>query len=116
MAETEQTSQGITTSDVQSIVDGAFDAFALSQQRRDETLEQRLSAIEGSFSDLSSLVEASGDTEGVVYEVRATSSQVETAKSALRLLCTECLVLIVVMSICAGLLAWRAFTARWFTS
>lgn len=53
------------------------------------------------------------DYAGLVYEVRATQSQVDTAKQALSILCTEGLVLIVVVSVCAGLIGWRCFSGRW---
>lgn len=113
MAEPTQQQQGATVEQVAEVVAEAFEAYSEAESGRADALAERLDGISADVAALGAEFEASRPAEGCVYEVRATASQVETAKSALRILCTEGLLLVVVMSICAGLMAWRAFSGRW---
>lgn len=113
MAEPTQQQQGATVEQVAEIVAQAFEAYSEADSGRADALAERLDGISADVAALGAEFEASQPVEGYVYEVRATQSQVDTAKSALRILCTEGLLLLVVMSICAGLMAWRAFSGRW---
>lgn len=125
MPEQGQAQQALTAEEVRQIVGeyfdtlgGQIDTFADSQAVADSELADRLDNVSSSVSllaaDLDSKTVSAQDL-GVV-EVRATGSQVDTAKSALQVLCTEGLVLIVVLSINAGLLGWQAFRGRFVSN
>ena len=125
MPEQGQAQQALTAEEVRQIVGeyfdslgGRIDTFADSQAVADSELADRLDNVGSSVSALA----ADLDTKTVsardlgVVEVRATGTQVDTAKSALKVLCTEGLVLIVVLSINAGLLGWQAFRGRFVSN
>lgn len=102
-----------TIEQIRAEIDAALLAYDETLVSRDDALNSRLETLEG---DVSALGESVGglSPDGVVYEVRATDSQVETAKGAVRLLATEGLFLLVALALCCGLLGWRAFADRWF--
>lgn len=125
MPEQGQAQQALTAEEVRQIVGeyfdslgGRIDTFADSQAVADSELADRLDNVSDSVSVLAADLDSktvSAQDLGVV-EVRATGSQVDTAKSALQVLCTEGLVLIVVLSINAGLLGWQAFRGRFVSN
>lgn len=79
----------------------------------DNVLSVRFQSLDDSVADLSAQIEGTTPDETVTYTVRIDPQQVETAKGAVSLLCTELLVLLVVMCVGVGLLGWQAFTRRW---
>lgn len=111
-----QATSTLTADVVRAILRDELATLSESQSERDYSIAGRLDSLDGSVMQLSQDVQGAQPVEGAVYEVRATGSQVETAKQALSVLCTEGLVLIVVMSINVGLLGWRAFTSRWLAN
>lgn len=120
-----QAQQVLTAEEVRQIVGeyfdslgGRIDTFADTQAESNSELADKLDDVSLSVSGLSTEIDSrllSAQDLGVV-EVRATGSQVDTAKSALKVLCTEGLVLIVVLSINAGLLGWQAFRGRFVSN
>lgn len=79
------------------------------------------SALDGIAEDLDSLasgVAALADSpspsdDSAVYSVQLVPSQVDTAKGAARVLCTEGLILVVLLSALLGLEFFRVFTEKW---
>lgn len=51
--------------------------------------------------------------DDVTYTVRLDSSQVEVAKSAARLVCTEGLFVIILLATLCGLTLWQILQSRW---
>lgn len=120
-----QAQQALTAEEVRSIVDESLSGFDFatavggSEGGIADTLVLLDGKVDGLALDLSQVrtdLAAMEDASGAVVEVRATATQVETAKSALRVLCTEGLVLIVVLSINAGLIGWQAFRGRFVSN
>lgn len=99
--------------DVNTHVDARTDILGGQLDGIDNTLSVRLGAIDDGLAALSSDLESATPTDETVYVVRLDPSQVETASGVLRILCTEGLLLVVAVSVCAGLLAWQTFTRRW---
>lgn len=79
----------------------------------DNVLSVRFQNLDDSVAALSAQVEGTAPDDTLTYTVRIEQSQVQTAKQAVSLLCTELLVLIVVLCVGVGLLGWAAFTKRW---
>lgn len=116
MPEQGQQQPTLTAEDVRIIVSEALELRADSDALLLSDVNNRFDALDSAVSSMAETVETiDGRSEGVM-EVRATSSQVDTAKGALRVLCTEGLVLIVVLSINAGLLGWQAFRGRFVSN
>lgn len=105
--------QTLTIEDLQAVVDGTMQAHDDAEAQR---FADVLEGVQGVSEGLRLLLDSEQSEEApdsLVYTVRVDSSQVETAKAAIRVIATELLFLIVAVSICAGLLGWRALQSRW---
>lgn len=102
----------LTVQDVSAAVDESLGVY---QQHNDAAMQ-----------DLSAKVQQLGDSVQLLAEneqeeqqqeqmqtVRVDASQVETAKGALRVLCTECLLVVIVLALIAGLQGWKVVAERW---
>lgn len=116
MPEQQEQTQGLTADDVREVVEQALSDYDEVQSERIDALGVRVDNVGTGVGTLRDSLASVAPAADAVYEVRATSSQVDTAKSALRVLCTEGLVLIVVLSINAGLLGWQAFRGRFVSN
>lgn len=103
----------LTVQDVSSAVDESLSVY---QQHNDSAM-QDLSAKVQSLGESVQLLAASEQQQeqeqDSVQLIRVDPVQVETAKGALRLLCTECLIVVIVLALIAGLQAWQVVAERW---
>lgn len=101
----------LTVQDVTSAVDESLGVY---QQHNDAAM-QDLSARVQQLGDSVQLLAANEQEQQQeqVQTVRVDASQVETAKGALRVLCTECLLVVIVLALIAGLQGWKVVAERW---
>lgn len=60
------------------------------------------------------LAQESGDGRSdEAYQVQIVSTQVETAKAALRLMCTESFLIVILLAVLVGLIGYRMFGQGW---
>ena len=102
---------GLSADDVQRIVSDTVGTLQRSQDVQFAGLSEDVSALGESISLLAASDEGQS-SEGTTL-VRVDSSQVETAKGALRVLCTEGLLVVILLALIAGLQGWRIVADRW---
>lgn len=101
----EQPTPQYTIEDIENAIDNALTKHDDTEQL--QSLELRMSEVRDAVkSGNESESDAEGTTDAV-YTVVLDSGQVDTAKTYSRVLCTEGLILIIVMSLCAGLNVWQ---------
>lgn len=106
----EEDTDVLTAQDVREIVN---DAFASSNDAQQVAIEGLASNVE-SLSESVSMLQASEQQEqSDTLLVRLEPSQVETFKSGARVVCTEGLVVVLLLAVLVGLQCFRIFTGRW---
>ena len=101
---------GLTVDDVREIVNISNDA----EGARLDSLAGEVSKLGDAVKSLSETRDASQDaSDDVVYTVAISPSQVETAKGAVRVACTEGLICIVLLAAMLGLVGWHVLSGRW---
>lgn len=101
----EQQAPQYTIEDIEHAIDNALSKYDDAEQL--QNLELRMTEVRDAVkSGNESDTDADSESE-VVYTVMLDSGQVDTAKTFGRVICTEGLVLIIVMSLCAGLNVWQ---------
>lgn len=108
---TEEEGQDVLTAqDVRDIVNDAFESTNDAQQ----VALEGLAANVQSLSESVSMLQASEQNEqSDTLLVRLESAQVETFKSGARIVCTEGLLVVVLLGVLVGLQCFRIFTGRW---
>lgn len=108
---TEEEGQDVLTAqDVRQIV---TDAIASSNDAQQVAIEG-LAANVQSLSDSVSMLQASEQQEqSDTLLVRLEPTQVETFKSGARIVCTEGLLVVILLGVLVGLQCFRIFTGRW---
>ena len=102
----------LTAEQVREVV---TDALGESNSQTNDALNNLSKDVEllgESVRTLQDTQSESANTE-TVYTVRADSSQVETAKACARIVCTEGLIVCLLLALVAGLNAWHILSGRW---
>lgn len=104
----------LTSEEVRQIVTDAVNSLVESDNAKYDALSQDLRTLGDDIRNVAESDEAEDEqSEEIVYVVRLDASQTDTAKAFGRVLCTEGLLLLIVCSIVAGLLAWQLVSDRW---
>lgn len=104
----------LTAEDVQTAVENALstpDATDIAVQDMAQTLVRISDDV--ALLSTRSAEEEQTENEELTYTVRLDSSQVETAKGAVRLACTEGLLLVILLALLCGLQLWQILQSRW---
>ena len=111
---TQEPVQQLSGDEVRQIVTDAVNGLIESDNAKYDALSQDLRTL---GEDIRKVAESDdsedGQSDEVVYVVSLDASQTDTAKSFGRVLCTEGILILIVCSIVAGLLAWRLVSDRW---
>lgn len=101
---------GLTLDDVREIVNTSSDA----EGARLDSLAGEVAKLGDSIRSLSEAEGASQEAnDDVIYTVAISPTQVETAKGAVRVACTEGLICIVLLAALLGLVGWHVLSGRW---
>lgn len=104
----------VTLDGIRTVVSDVVDS---SQSKQDAAISDLGTKVNGLGDAIKVLSENQDKNENsadeVVYVVRLDSSQVDTAKAATRVACTEGLILIILLALSCGLQAWRVLSGRW---
>ena len=113
VTQVEPEQDSLTAEDVQSAVENAL----ASRDAHDLVVEDMANAVVELRDSVALLASSAGEDEqagdDVVYTVRLDSSQVEVAKGCARLICTEGLLIVILLAILCGLQVWRVLSCRW---
>lgn len=105
----------LTAEDVEHAVENALstrDAHDVVIEDMSHTLVEIRDGVALLSSNAETDEEETSDVD-VTYTVRLDSSQVEVAKSAARLVCTEGLFVIILLATLCGLTLWQILQSRW---
>lgn len=103
----------VTIDGIRNVVTDAVNSSGEKQDASIQDLGAKVGDLQESIRLLSEKQEDSQQSQDVVYVVRLDSSQVDTAKAATRVVCTEGLILIILLAVSCGLQAWRVLSGRW---
>ena len=113
----EQTPQAggdsLTAEDVSRAVDESLRVYQEHNDAAIGELSSNVQSLGQSVQLLAANDEQQQQDQQQVQTVRVDASQVETAKGALRVLCTECLLVVIVLALIAGLQGWAVVAERW---
>lgn len=106
----EEGTDELTAQEVREIVTDAFESSNDAQQVAIEGLAANVQSLSESVS----MLQASEQQEqSDTLLVRLEPSQVETFKSGARIVCTEGLLVVILLGVLVGLQCFRIFTGRW---
>lgn len=108
----DNTQESLTIEDVRQVVSDAQGAINDAEQHRYDVLVDEVHLV-GDSVQLLATSQDEEQQEDVTYTVRLDSSQVETGKAAARVLCTEGLLVVLLLSIQVGISGWRLVCDRW---
>lgn len=108
----ETQSEPISADDVRQMVNDAVNTLQESDNAKYDALAGDIANL---GSDVRVLMTKSDEqpSEEVVYVVRLDASQTDTAKSFGRVLCTEGLLLVILLAVVCGLMGFRQMTKGW---
>lgn len=104
--------QGLTVEDVRGVVDDALRSNAEATNEKYDDLKEQIVVLGDSVALLTQSDDAAAD-EDTVTVVRLAPEQVDKALSGFRVLCSESLVIMILLALLCGLTAWRIFSGRW---
>ena len=109
---TQEPVQQLSGDEVRQIVTDAVNSLVESDNAKYDALSRDLATL---GEDIRSVAADDGQqSEGdVVYVVRLDASQVDTAKSFGRVLCTEGLLLVILLAVTCGMLGFRQLSKGW---
>lgn len=100
--------------EVRQIVTDAVNGLIESDNAKYEGLSQDLRTLGEDIRKVAESDESEdGQSDDVVYVVRLDSSQTDTAKSFGRVLCTEGLLLVILLAVTCGMLGFRQLSKGW---
>lgn len=104
--------ESVSAEQVQQIVTDQATALNDADETRYEGIVSEVRSVGDSVRSLEDN-ENEQQPEEITYTVRLDASQVETAKVYARVACTEGLIVVVLLALQAGLLAWQIVSDRW---
>lgn len=108
---TEEEGQDVLTAqDVRDIVN---DAFARTNDAQQVAIEGLASDMQSLSESVSMLQASEQNAQSDTLLVRLEPTQVETFKSGARIVCTEGLLVVILLGVLVGLQCFRIFTGRW---
>lgn len=112
--ENEQRSEnvGVTYEEVQQIVSDAVGAGMQEQGLEITNLDENVQRLSESVRLLTTEVQEEETGESTTI-VMLDAGQVETAKECARIVCTEGLLVVILLGVLVGLQCFRIFTGRW---
>ena len=104
---------GATPEEVQQIVTTSENNILDSMDSSFDGLSANLVSLADSVTLLANANQEQEQQENIVYTVRIDPEQVQTAKVAVRLACTEGLICIALLAALVGINAFRVLTGSW---